>query len=118
MAKAKIMNFLDGKKEIKIGDTCVCYNRTREDVVIFTVKNLGLKFATMEDGSQFDYVTGKMKSRYTYDRLYSTKEAYEGSKIKYSTLQKLKSVLSSLNADDVSDDQLKAIKEAMKDFLN
>lgn len=78
--KTVIMNFADGPKPIKVGQTCVTYNRYYGGKIAlynYTVAKIGRKYVEMTNGDKFELETGKEKTAYTRRELYSSKEAYE-----------------------------------------
>lgn len=80
--KAIIFNFVDGPKEIKVGDT-VYYcetNSPNREMIVGEVgrKYLGICFSeSSKPCAKFDIETGQEKTEYSKGALYSSKEGYD-----------------------------------------
>lgn len=80
MKKEKLMNFGDGLKPIKIGQTVLCTNGqsgSHKRAYESTVKTIGSKLVTIDNGTKFYLDSGREQSEYVSGCIFSSLKEYE-----------------------------------------
>lgn len=97
--KVKMMNFIDGRHEIKEGMKVFVTNGqsgSHFNIYATTVEKIGREFVTVNSNSKYSLATGIQKTEYgAKGQMFSSKEAWEQYSLKVNRINRLTSQLSS-----------------------